>query len=73
MLTDVDSEGWTTRQRDALLGMVPVVTFSGSFALGGWLAAFLDVPNWLGGVVLAVAGFFVSRAILRRAFAPKTP
>lgn len=68
----MDPERWTARQRDALLGMVPIVTLVVSPALGAWLASILGLPEWLGviaGIVLAVGGFFVSRAILRRGFA----
>jgi hypothetical protein len=49
--------------------MVPIVAFIASGALGAWLAQLLGVPEWLCVIVLAVAGFFASRAVLRAAFA----
>lgn len=61
--------GWRSRQRDALLGMVPIVAFLASGALGEWLAELLGLPHLLCVLVLAVAGFFASRAVLRAAFA----
>ena len=53
--------------------MVPIAFLLGGAELGGWLATFFGVPDWLGAIALGVAGFFVSRAILRRALAPKHP
>jgi hypothetical protein len=49
--------------------MVPIVAFLASGALGGWLAELLGLPRWLCVIVLAIAGFFASRAVLRAAFA----
>jgi hypothetical protein len=63
------TQSWSSRQRDASLGMVPIVAFVASGALGGWLAELLGRPEWLCVLVLAVAGFFGSRAVLRAAFA----
>ena len=63
------TQRWRSRQRDALLGMVPIVAFLASGALGEWLAELLGLPQWLCVIVLAVAGFFASRAVLRAAFA----
>lgn len=68
MLGDV-TQRWRSRQRDALLGMVPIVAFMASGALGEWLAVSLGLPQLLCVIVLAVAGFFASRAVLRAAFA----
>lgn len=62
------TQRWRSRQRDALLGMVPIGAFLASGALGGWLAKLLGLPEWLSMIVLAVAGFFASRAVLQAAF-----
>lgn len=59
------------RRRDALLGLVPVVTLLVCFAIARGVAAPLGLSERVGtisGFVLAVAGFFVSRAILRRGY-----
>lgn len=73
-LRGVNSERWATPHRAALLGMVPLVTLLLSFAIAPLLAAQLGAPEWLGvigWIILVVAGFFVSRAILRRGFAQR--
>ena len=49
--------------------MVPIVAFMASGALGEWLAVWFGLPQVLCVIVLAVAGFFASRAVLRAAFA----
>jgi len=64
----VSPQRWIDRQRDALLGMVPIVALLASGTLGGWLADWLGLPAWICVIVLAVAGFFTSRAVLRAAF-----
>lgn len=51
--------------------MVPIAFLLGGAELGGWLATFFGVPDWLGAIALGVAGLFLSRTILRRALAPK--
>ena len=68
ILGSVTTQRWIARQRDALLGMVPIVALLASGTLGGWLAGWLGLPRWLCVTVLAVAGFLASRAILRAAF-----
>jgi hypothetical protein len=50
-------------------GQPQIVAFMASGALGGWLAELFGLPQWLCVTVLAVAGFFASRAVLRAAFA----
>ena len=74
MLRGVSSEQETRRRRDAVLGMVPVVTILACFAIARGVAALLglsDDVGAIGGCILAVFGFFVSRAILRRGFAER--
>jgi len=66
----------TPRSRLALLGMVPIAVLLVSLNVAPWLTGLLGLPQGLGVLftfLLAVAGFFVSRAILRRGFAqPKS-
>jgi positive regulator of sigma E activity len=74
ILLNVSSERWSSRQGDALFGMVPVVILMLSSALGAGVAALLGLAEWIGavaGIALSVAGFFVSRAVLRQRFARK--
>lgn len=80
MLRSVESERMATRCRLALLGMVPIVVLVVSLNLASWLTGLLGLPRGLGvpfafllAFLLAVVGFFVSRAILRREFAPREP
>lgn len=51
--------------------MVPIVTLLGGVEIGDRLATAVGLPGWLGASVTGVAAFFVSRAILVRAFATK--
>jgi hypothetical protein len=62
-----------SRHRVAVLGTVPVVVLLVSMNLGFWLTGGLGLPQGLGVLVtfvLAVVGFFLSRAIIRRGFGP---
>ena len=57
--------------RLAILGMVPIAVLLVSLNLGPRLIRLLGLPEGLGVLLafaLAVVGFFVSRAILRREF-----
>jgi positive regulator of sigma E activity len=56
--------------------MVPIVVLLVSLNVAVWLTGLLGLPEGLGVLVaflLAVAGFFASRAILRRGFAQREP
>ena len=77
MLSGVESDR-PTRYRLAILGMVPIVVLLVSLNVAPRLAGLLGLSKALGilvafilAVVLAVVGFFVSRAILRREFAQR--
>lgn len=76
MLRSVESEHTAPRHRLALLGMVPILLLVVSLNLASWLTGLLGLPQGLGvlcAFLLAVVGFFVSRAILRREFAQREP
>ena len=69
-----EESGRSTRYRLAILGMVPIVLLLVSLNVSPRLAGLLGLPKSLGilvAVVLAVVGFLVSRAILRREFAQR--
>jgi hypothetical protein len=54
-----------------LLGLVPIVALLAGAGLGGLVAEVLEVPGGIGAVLGAVAGFFVSRWVLRLWFAER--
>lgn len=71
MLRGVESDR-PNRHRLAILGMAPIVVLVVSLNLAPRLADLLGLPQGMGilvAFILAVVGFFVSRAILRREFA----
>lgn len=55
-------------RRNALIGLVPLVALLIGAALGGGGALLVGVPEIVGSLVGAVAGFLASRWILRRSF-----
>jgi hypothetical protein len=62
----------TPRSHRAMLGMVPIAVLVASLNVAVWLTSRLGLPQGLGvllAFLLATAGYFVSRAILRRGFA----
>ncbi|MDQ1584803.1 MAG: hypothetical protein QOH80_168 [Actinomycetota bacterium] len=65
------SERWPRRQGTALLGMVPIVALFAGVGLGGLVAKAVGVPDWIGALLGAVAGFFLSRWVLRLWFAER--
>jgi hypothetical protein len=65
------SERWPRRQGTALLGMVPIVALLAGAGLGGLVAEAMGVPGWIGAVLGAVGGFFLSRWVLRLWFAER--
>ena len=73
MLIGVESDR-PTRYRLAILGMVPIVVLLLSLNVAPRLSGLLGLPKALGilvAFILAVVGFFVSRAILRREFSQR--
>lgn len=65
-----------SRHRQALLGMVPIVVLLACLSIASGLATLLGLPPGLAALftlLLAVIGFFISRAILRRGFAQSDP
>jgi positive regulator of sigma E activity len=73
MLSGVEPDR-PTRYRLAIIGMVPIVVLLVSLNVAPRLAGLLGLPKALGifvACILAVVGFFVSRAILRREFAQR--
>lgn len=76
MLRRVKSKHMEPRYRVALLGMVPIVVLLVSLNLAPWLTGLLGLPQWFGllfAFLLAVLGYFISRAALRREFARSGP
>ena len=64
-------EPWPRRQGTALLGMVGLAALLVGATLGGFLAEVVGIPDWIGVVVGAVGGYFLSQWILRRWFADR--
>ncbi len=65
-----------SRYRVALLGMVPIVVLLVSLNIAPRLATLIGLPQGIAVLftfILAVVGFFTSRAILRRGFAQSDP
>lgn len=55
-------------RRNGLIGFLPIVMMGVGVGAGTGLASLVDAPELLGALVGAVAGFLISRAILRRSF-----
>jgi hypothetical protein len=51
--------------------MVPIVALLAGAGLGGLVAEAMGVPGWIGAVLGAVGGFFLSRWVLRLWFAER--
>jgi hypothetical protein len=67
----MNREPWSRRQGTALLGMVGLAALLVGAVVGGLIAAAMGIPDWIGVVAGAVAGYFLSRWALRRWFADR--
>lgn len=55
-------------QRNALIGLVPLLMLLIGIGVGGTVAVLVGAPEVIGAVAGAMIGFFASRSLLRRSF-----
>lgn len=58
------------RSRKRYAGYLPFVAVGFGAGAGGWIASFVGLPQWTVAIPGMVAGYLVSRTILRRVYSP---
>jgi hypothetical protein len=59
------------RPANGYAGYLPFAAVGVGAGIGGWIASLVGLPEWTLAVPGIVAGYFASRAILRRIYAPE--